>query len=41
MERKGLLPGGPDVYRSSRYARDDENQRFEVDSALSDNAMAA
>jgi hypothetical protein len=39
MERTSLFPGGPDSYRSSRYVRDDANQRFEVDSAFADNTM--
>lgn len=29
-ERKGLIPGGPDVYRETRYARNHEAQQFRV-----------
>lgn len=29
-ERKGLIPGGPDVYRETRYARNHETQQFRV-----------
>jgi hypothetical protein len=30
QERKSMIPGGDDVYRETRFRRDDENQSYEI-----------
>lgn len=40
-ERGSLFPGGPDVYRSTCYVRDEDNQSFRVTATEMDGAFAS